>query len=92
MSHKIYEQTSRRVQRSELAVPGSNPKMFEKALQSDVDFVFLDLEDAVAPDDIDLARIYVIDALNILDWIGSGKTISVRMRCYGSSNQEVIYI
>ena len=46
MSHKIYEQTSRRVQRSELAVPGSNPKMFEKALNSDVDFVFLDLETA----------------------------------------------
>ena len=42
MSHKIYEQTSSRVQRSELAVPGSNSKMFEKALHSDVDFVFLD--------------------------------------------------
>ena len=59
MSHKIYEQTSRRVQRSELAVPGSNPKMFEKALNSDVDFVFLDLEDAVAPDD-KVTRVYAL--------------------------------
>ena len=79
MSHKIYEQTSRRVQRSELAVPGSNPKMFEKALNSDVDFVFLDLEDAVAPDDKVTARKNVIEALQDLDWQGNGKTISVRI-------------
>ena len=79
MSHKIYEQTSRRVQRSELAVPGSNPKMFEKALNSDVDFVFLDLEDAVAPDDKVSARKNVIEALQDLDWQGNGKTVSVRI-------------
>ena len=79
MSHKIYEQTSSRVQRSELAVPGSNPKMFEKALNSDVDFVFLDLEDAVAPDDKEVARKNVIEALNDLDWQGNGKTVSVRI-------------
>jgi len=79
MSHKIYEQTSSRVQRSELAVPGSNPKMFEKALNSDVDFVFLDLEDAVAPDDKVMARKNVISALQDLDWKGNGKTVSVRI-------------
>jgi len=79
MSHKIYKPTSQRVQRSELAVPGSNPKMFEKALNSDVDFVFLDLEDAVAPDDKVQARKNVIEAINDLDWAGKGKTISVRI-------------
>jgi len=79
MSHTIYEPTSQRVQRSELAVPGSNPKMFEKALNSDVDFVFLDLEDAVAPDDKVQARKNVIEAINDLDWAGKGKTISVRI-------------
>jgi citrate lyase subunit beta/citryl-CoA lyase len=79
MSHTIYEPTSTRVQRSELAVPGSNPKMFEKALNSDVDFVFLDLEDAVAPDDKEQARKNVIEAINDLDWAGNGKTISVRI-------------
>ena len=31
MSHIIYEPVKQRLQRSELAVPGSNPKMFEKA-------------------------------------------------------------
>ncbi|MDH3279594.1 MAG: aldolase/citrate lyase family protein, partial [Gammaproteobacteria bacterium] len=48
MSHTRYEPTHPRVQRSELAVPGSNPGMFDKALNSEADFVFLDLEDAVA--------------------------------------------
>ena len=79
MSHIIYEPVKQRLQRSELAVPGSSPKMFEKALQSSADYVFLDLEDAVAPDDKIPARQNVIDAINDLDWKGSGKTISVRI-------------
>ena len=48
MSHTLYQANAQRVQRCELAVPGSNPDMFEKALKSGVDYVFLDLEDAVA--------------------------------------------
>jgi citrate lyase subunit beta/citryl-CoA lyase len=79
MSHIIYEPVKQRLQRSELAVPGSNPKMFEKALNSSADYVFLDLEDAVAPDDKVPARKNVIDALNDLDWRGTGKTVSVRI-------------
>ena len=79
MSHMIYESVRQRLQRSELAVPGSSPKMFEKALNSPADYVFLDLEDAVAPDDKVPARKNVIDALNDLDWRGTGKTISVRI-------------
>ena len=65
MSHMIYESVRQRLQRSELAVPGSSPKMFEKALNSPADYVFLDLEDAVAPDDKVPARKNVIDALMI---------------------------
>ncbi len=79
MSHIIYEPVRQRLQRSELAVPGSSPKMFEKALKSAADYVFLDLEDAVAPDDKLPARQNVIDAINDLDWKGNGKTISVRI-------------
>ncbi|PXW88934.1 beta-methylmalyl-CoA/L-malyl-CoA lyase [Nitrosomonas sp. Nm84] len=79
MSHTLYETTIQRVQRCELAVPGSNPGMFEKALNSGVDFVFLDLEDAVAPDDKIQARKNVIQALNDLDWKGHGITVSVRI-------------
>jgi len=67
------------VQRCELAVPGSSPEMFEKALKSGVDFIFLDLEDAVAPDDKLQARKNVIAAINDLDWKGHGITVSVRI-------------
>ena len=56
MSHKFYKPARSRLQRSELAVPGSSPKMFEKALSSAADYVFLDLEDAVSPNDKISAR------------------------------------
>ena len=37
MSHQYYKPARSRLQRSELAVPGSSPKMFEKALNSNAD-------------------------------------------------------
>ena len=79
MSHTLYSATVQRVQRCELAVPGSNPGMFEKALKSGADFIFLDLEDAVAPDDKVQARKNVSGAINDLDWRGNGVTLSVRI-------------
>jgi len=53
--------------------------MFEKALNSDADYIFLDLEDAVSPNDKISARENVIRALKDFDWRGKGKTISVRI-------------
>ena len=79
MSHTSYKNARSRLQRSELAVPGSSPKMFEKALNSKADYIFLDLEDAVSPNDKESARENVIKALKDLDWRGAGKTISVRI-------------
>ena len=79
MSHTSYNNAQSRLQRSELAVPGSSPKMFEKALNSEADYIFLDLEDAVSPNDKESARENVIKALKDLDWRGAGKTISVRI-------------
>lgn len=77
MSFTIIEQAPARLNRSELAVPGSNPRFFEKAAQSDVDVIFLDLEDAVAPDEKEQARKNIIEGLNDADW--KGKTMSVRI-------------
>ena len=57
-----------RLHRSELAVPGSNTRALEKAPTLGADMVFLDLEDAVAPDDKEQARENVIAALNDQDW------------------------
>ncbi len=79
MSHTRYPTVRQRLQRSELAVPGSNPGMFEKAAASGADCVFLDLEDAVSAGDKDAARTGVIEALGDIDWSGLGKTISVRI-------------
>ena len=77
MSFTIVEQARPRLNRSELAVPGSSPQMFEKAAQSAADVVFLDLEDAVAPDQKEGARKNVIQAINEIDW--GTKTLSVRI-------------
>jgi citrate lyase beta subunit len=56
--------------RSLLAVPASNRRMVEKALASEADAVFLDLEDAVAPEKKAGAREDVARALSDLDWDG----------------------
>ena len=77
MSFKIVEQCTPRLNRSELAVPGSSPQLFEKAAKSAADVVFLDLEDAVAPDQKEQARKNVIQAIGDFDW--GAKTLSVRI-------------
>jgi len=77
MSFTQYSPAPARLQRSELAVPGSNPDMFGKAAASAADYIFLDCEDAVIPDDKPQARKNIIAALNDIDW--QGKTMSVRI-------------
>ncbi len=66
-----------RLHRSELAVPGTNVRAMEKAPGLGADLVFLDLEDAVAPDDKVAARANVIEALLGQDW--SSGAVSVRI-------------
>ena len=77
MSFHVIEQAPARLNRSELAVPGSQSKLFEKAAKSAADVVFLDLEDAVAPDEKELARKNIIQAVGDIDW--GNKQLSVRI-------------
>ncbi|MBY6116886.1 CoA ester lyase [Mameliella alba] len=79
MSHTLHPLRKQRLHRSELAVPASNPAMVEKAADSAADFVFLDLEDAVAPPEKDQARKNAVELLNDIDWAAKGKSISVRI-------------
>jgi citrate lyase beta subunit len=79
MSHTLHPLRQPRLQRSELAVPGSNTSFIDKAADSAADVVFLDLEDAVAPADKEQARRNTIEALRDIDWAGKGKTVSVRI-------------
>lgn len=59
---------TQRLRRSELATPASSTRMIEKAVASEADVVFLDLEDAVAPQEKVGARGAVVAALSGLDW------------------------
>src|SRR2546427_6442676 len=79
MSLTRYELAHRRVHRSEVSVPGSQPALFQKALDGDADYVFLDLEDAVARADKEQARKNVVAGLLEHDWKARGKTVSVRV-------------
>jgi malyl-CoA/(S)-citramalyl-CoA lyase len=58
-------------------VPGTDPALFKKAAQSNADIIFLDCEDAVAPDDKEKARRNIIQGLNEVDW--GRKTLMVRI-------------
>ena len=77
MSFLLIDQATPRIHRSELAVPGSNISLFEKAAGSAADVIFLDVEDAVAPDDKEQARRNIVQALNDIDW--GSKTMMVRI-------------
>src|SRR5256714_7204400 len=66
-----------RLRRSELSTPASNERMIEKAVSSNGDLVFLDLEDSVSPNEKVGARAKVVSALKTLDW--GKKTCAVRM-------------
>ncbi|TAJ81428.1 MAG: CoA ester lyase [Reyranella sp.] len=66
-----------RLQRSELAVPASSEKFFEKAAKGPADGIFLDLEDAVVPELKEKARELAVAALNEIDW--GDKIMAVRI-------------
>lgn len=77
MSATITKPRKKRLQRSELAVPATSERFFEKAADSDVDTLFIDLEDAVADHRKDEARGKAIAAINGIDW--RTKTVAVRV-------------
>ena len=77
MSFTPIPQRPPRLNRSQLVVPGDQPKLFPKAAASAADIVVLDLEDAVAPEEKPRARENVVRALNDIDW--GDKAVSVRI-------------
>ncbi|HLK44848.1 MAG TPA: aldolase/citrate lyase family protein, partial [Acidimicrobiales bacterium] len=54
--------------RSCLSTPGSSERFLAKAPTVAADMTFLDLEDAVAPNEKVAARSKVVDAIAKLDW------------------------
>ncbi|APE42208.1 CoA ester lyase [Sulfitobacter alexandrii] len=77
MSFRIQPTPPARPNRCQLFGPGSNKKLFEKMAASEADVINLDLEDSVGPNDKEMARANVIEAINSVDW--GNKTLSVRI-------------
>jgi malyl-CoA/(S)-citramalyl-CoA lyase len=77
MSFTAVPEREARLNRSELSVPASEPRFFDKAASGAADIVMLDLEDAVAPDRKESARKNAIAALHDVNW--RGKTMSLRV-------------
>lgn len=67
--------------RAVLFLPASNPRAIDKARASDADLVVLDLEDAVRPEDKDVARAAAVEAA-ASDW-----PVPVAIRVNGSRTE-----
>ncbi|HJV84553.1 MAG TPA: CoA ester lyase [Noviherbaspirillum sp.] len=65
------------MRRSQLVTPASSLKMIEKGAKVDCDSLIIDLEDAIAPDKKDEARIIMRNALTVLHF--EHKEIGVRI-------------
>ncbi len=72
----------KRLRRCQLSVPGSSEKMMTKAAALELDHVFLDLEDAVAPSAKSESRAMIVNALNSLEW--KPGTVCVRINDVGT--------
>ncbi len=81
-----------RSRRSNLAVPGSNPRFLEKAKGLPADQVFLDLEDACAPLAKPGARKNIVAALNEGGWGDKIRTVRVNDWTTEWTHRDVIEV
>jgi len=82
----------RRLRRCQLSVPGSNDRMIEKAAGLGADYVFLDLEDAVAPSVKREARGKVVRALNGLEWGRTVRAVRVNDLTTEYAHEDIIEV
>lgn len=79
--------TKPRMRRSELATPASSEHMCQRAARAGADLVFLDLEDACAPQAKESARHTAVGALTELDWNTTVRAVRINgietQWCYG---------
>ncbi|WP_345814162.1 CoA ester lyase [Paraburkholderia sp. PREW-6R] len=79
-----------RPMRTVLAVPGHRWRMLESAAASAADAVFIDLEDAVPPDEKSAALRSAIRALGELDWGAKHVAVRVNVDASGVLESEVV--
>ncbi|MDA3022763.1 MAG: aldolase/citrate lyase family protein, partial [Actinomycetota bacterium] len=78
--------------RSNLAVPGSNPKMLDKARGLVCDQIFMDIEDAVAPIAKPEARKHIVAALNEGGYEGKVRSVRVNDWTTQWTYQDVVEV
>ncbi len=81
-----------RSRRTTLAVPGSNPRFFQKARGLPADEVFLDLEDSVAPSAKAGSRELVAEALRAGGWGAKVRAVRVNDASSGWAYRDVVEI
>ncbi len=80
----------RRLRRSRLYLPGSQPKLFINAGIHQPDGVILDLEDSVHPNDKDSARLLVRNALRALDFSGTERMVRINQLPLGLEDLKAV--
>lgn len=86
----LYVSSRDRYRFSRLYLPGNNPGMFLNAGLHSPDGVILDLEDSVAPDRKDEARILVRNALRAVNFYGAERMIRINQGERGLADLEVL--
>ena len=79
-----------RLRRSRLYLPGNEPKFFINAGLHQPDAIILDLEDSVAPDEKDAARLLVRNALGAVDFAGAERMVRINQLPLGIEDLEAI--
>jgi citrate lyase subunit beta/citryl-CoA lyase len=79
-----------RPRRSRLYLPGNTPKLFTNAGLHGPDAVILDLEDSVAPDRKDEARVLVRNALRAVDFYGAERMVRINQLPRGLDDLESV--
>mgnify|MGYP000113341165 CR=1 FL=1 len=79
-----------RFRRSRLYLPGDQPKLFLNAGVHGADGLILDLEDSVAPEQKDDARILVRNALRAMDFMGAERMVRINQLPLGLEDLEMI--
>ncbi len=85
-----YGSSSDRFRFSRLYLPGNNPGMFLNAGLHSPDGVILDLEDSVAPDKKDEARILVRNALRAVNFYGAERMVRINQGERGLADLECL--
>lgn len=90
IAENSYTSSRERFRFSRLYLPGNSPGMFLNAGLHSPDGVILDLEDSVAPDRKDEARILVRNALRAIDFYGAERMVRINQGERGLDDLEYV--